>query len=60
MCVNKHGVAMPFVDWHRYDFKGKCQEVEMCQVLTRTWYDIFKDQEKLTAKVADEEAGTAD
>ena len=58
MCVNQHGVALSYVNWDHYNFQGKCQKVDMCQVLTRSWYEI-RDQEKLTAKVADEEVGIA-
>ena len=60
MCVNKDGVAMPVVEWHHIGFEGKCKEVEMCQEITRSWYDLLIDQKKLAAKVADEEAGIAD
>ena len=43
MCVNNRGVAMPVVEWHRFGFEGKCKEVEMCQLVTRSWYEISAD-----------------
>ena len=63
MCVNQNGVAVSFVRWDHFSFVGTCQKVDLCQVITRSWYDIHRDQRKLdedTAEVADEEVGIAD
>ena len=60
MCVNKRGVAMAAVQWHHFGFRGTCQEVDMCQLLTQSWYDVLGDQKKLTARVVDGEAVTVD
>ena len=58
MCVNQHGVAIPVVKWDDLGFEGKCQKVDMCQVIPGRWQSILGEQRKLTAKLA--EAGIAD
>ena len=61
MCVNQRGVALSFFTWPHIGFEGKCQKVDMCQLLTRSEYGLLmRNPEKPIAKVVDEEAGIAD
>ncbi|KAK2171583.1 hypothetical protein NP493_1041g01048 [Ridgeia piscesae] len=60
MCVNTRGVAKALVQWDNFGFRGTCQEVDMCQLLTQSWYALLRDQKKLTARVVDGEAVTVD